>query len=196
MVVPLRYLIVLLTAAVALGSVPLAHAYAPQDASDIEVHVQKDGDWIRIEVDFVVDATPAQAWSVLTDYDHMEQIVSNVQESTIIKREGERLEVAQRGRAGVGPLSMKFENVREIVLKHQREIHSRMISGDMKSSEFTTRITPEGERTHVSNRGRYLPAVFVPPVIGPAFIEAETRKQFHELRTEMLRRKAAAVAAR
>jgi len=32
--------------------------------------------------------------------------------------------------------------------------------------------------------------MWVPPYIGPAVIEAETRKQFGEVRTEMLRRSA------
>jgi hypothetical protein len=166
-------------------------ATGAQDGQDIKVHVQKHGDWIKVEVDFLVDASPAQAWNVLTDYDHMDQIVSNIAQSRIIKRDGDRLEVAQKGKAGVGPLSINFENVREIVLVPLHEIRSRMISGDMKSSEFTTRITSEGELTRITNKGEYLPAVFVPPVIGPAFIEAETRKQFQELRSEMLRRKAA-----
>jgi len=164
-------------------------ATAP-DARDIAVNVQKDGAWVKVDVEFTVDASPADAWNVLTDYDHMHKIVSNVEESKIVKRDGEKLEVAQKGRAGVGLLQMKFENVREIVLTPQRQIRSRMISGDMKSSEFTTQVRDEGGKTRITNHGRYLPAVYVPPVIGPAFIEAETRKQFQELRTEMLRRKA------
>jgi carbon monoxide dehydrogenase subunit G len=166
-----------------------ASAAAPDD-KDIKVHVQKDGAWVRVEVDFVVDATLAETWNVLTDYDHMHSIVSNVEQSKIVKRDGARLEVAQKGKAGVGPLSMSFENVREVTLTPLQEIRSRMISGDMKSSEFTTRISSEGSRTRVVNQGQYLPKIWVPPVVGPAFIEAETRKQFGELRTEVLRRKA------
>jgi carbon monoxide dehydrogenase subunit G len=173
----------------AIGS-PVADAAVP-DPKDIEVRVQKDGVWVRVEVEFVVEATLAEAWNVLTDYDHMAAIVSNVQQSKIIKRDGEKLEVEQKGKAGVGPLTMSFENIREVTLTPLQEIHSRMISGDMKSSEFTTRISSEGTRTRVVNKGQYLPKVWVPPVVGPAFIEAETRKQFQELRIEMLRRKAA-----
>jgi hypothetical protein len=41
---------------------------------------------------------------------------------------------------------------------------------------------------HVVNSGRYTPRVWVPPLIGIALIEAETRKQFGEIRAEMLRR--------
>jgi hypothetical protein len=35
-----------------------------------------------------------------------------------------------------------------------------------------------------------VPDVWVPPLIGPSVIEAETRKQFDEVRTEILRRSA------
>jgi hypothetical protein len=33
---------------------------------------------------------------------------------------------------------------------------------------------------HIINNGRYVPKVWVPPVLGPAIIEAETQKQFGE----------------
>ena len=179
----------LLAAAMAIGS-PAARA-AAADAKDIVVHVQRVGAWVRVDVEFVVEATPAEAWNVLTDYDHMAKIVSNVEQSRIIKREGDKLEVAQKGKAGIGPISMSFDIVREVVLTPFQEIHSRLISGDMKSSEFTTRLSSEGKATRVVNHGEYLPKIWVPPMIGPAFIEAETRKQYQELRAEMLRRKAA-----
>ena len=126
---------------------------------------------------------------MLTDYDHAQDRL-NVEKARS-SNDGAKLEVEQKGKAGVGPLSVSFENVREVVLTPLQEIRSRMISGDMKSSEFTTRISSEGSRTRVVNQGQYLPKIWVPPVVGPAFIEAETRKQFGELRTEMLRRKAA-----
>ena len=190
--VRLKKAVIGVVALLAIGLWTAAGAAVP-DPKDIQVRVQKDGPWVKVEVEFLVDATPAEAWSVLTDYDHMDKIVSNVKESRIVKREGPRLEVSQKGKAGIGPLSVNFENVREILLTPHREIRSRMISGDMKSSEFTTRISGEGDRTRVTNHGQYLPTIFVPPVIGPAFIEAETRKQFQELRVELLRRKGAGV---
>jgi len=36
-----------------------------------------------------------------------------------------------------------------------------------------------------------MPDMWVPPFIGPAMIEAETKKQFGEIRAEILRRNAA-----
>ena len=78
--------------------------------------------------------------------------------------------------------------VREIQLVPQREIRSRLISGNLKASEFTTRIVDEAGGLRILNSGRYTPKIWVPPLIGPALIEAETRKQFGEIRAEIMRR--------
>ncbi len=68
------------------------------------------------------------------------------------------------------------------------EVQSRLISGEPKGSAFTTRIVDVDGLIHIVNSGRYTPNIWVPPLIGPALIEAETRKQFGEIRTEILRR--------
>lgn len=86
-------------------------------------------------------------------------------------------------------MTFAFENVREIQLSPYREIRSKMISGDLIASEFTTRLSEVGGVMHIINSGRYTPKIWVPPVIGPALIEAETRKQFGEIRAEIMRRR-------
>jgi hypothetical protein len=64
-----------------------------------------------------------------------------------------------------------------------------LISGDMKASAFTTRILSDGAGgTRVVNHGEFVPTMWVPPVVGTAFLEAQTRKQFNELRAEIMRR--------
>jgi hypothetical protein len=85
---------------------------------------------------------------------------------------------------------MSFDNVREVELVPRREIRSRMISGDMKASAFTTSIVEVGGRLHIVNVGRYEPNLWIPPIIGPALIRAETQKQYGEIRAEILRRSA------
>jgi len=40
-----------------------------------------------------------------------------------------------------------------------------------------------------------VPTMWVPPVVGTAFLESQTRKQFHELRMEIMRRMGAPRAA-
>jgi hypothetical protein len=95
---------------------------------------------------------------------------------------GNVLRVRQKGKATRGPLTLTFDIVREIELVPQSEIRSRLISGDFKSSDFVTRIVVTETGVHIVNNGRYTPNMWVPPFIGPAVIEAETQKQYGEIR--------------
>ena len=182
-------------------SIPLALAQAPlrtdtQDASDIVVHVKKNGATIIVDVEMMVHASPLATWDVLTDYDHMAQFVANVQSSKITDRKGNTLVVAQKSGTAFGLLKFSFDNVREVELVPHSEIRSNLISGDMKASAFTTRIVSDGGGvTRVVNHGEFVPTMWVPPVIGTAFLESETRRQFHELRNEIMRRTTATKAS-
>lgn len=161
---------------------------AAEDNADIAVHVEKDGGTIRVRVDCPVRAPAAIAWDVLTDYDNMAKFVSNLTQSSVRMRMGDRVQVFQKGKASRGPLSIAFENVREIELVPRTEIRSRIVSGDTMPAEFVTRIEERGGEVHIVHTGHYTPSMWVPPGIGPALIEAETRKQYGEIRAEIVRR--------
>ncbi len=158
---------------------------------DILVNVQRRGDTIVVDVEAPVTAPSKQAWLVLTDYEHMASFISNLKLSVVVSRAANHLEVRQVGEARKGPLTFAFETVRGVDLVPEREIHSQLISGDFKSYEFTTQIVEQGNRTVILNHGEYVPNRWVPPVIGPAMIAAETRKQYAEIRAEIMRRAAA-----
>ena len=183
-------------AAAALALSLALHAAPPADDTDIDVHVRQNGDRIAVEVHLPIRATAIETWNVVTDYDNMSRFVSNLQVSRIVEQDGNRLIVMQKGKATRGLLSFSFENVREIVLTPPTEIRSRLISGDLESSEFTTRVVAQGDSAEILNHGEFIPKVWVPPIVGPAVIEAETRKQFRELRDEIMRRKAETSAGR
>jgi hypothetical protein len=178
-----------IVAALALAILPAAGPQAAVD-QDIEVHVKKEGPEVVVDVDCPVNASAAVAWKVLTDYDHMSEFLSNVQSSSVQSRDGHTLQVYQKGKASRGLLSISFENLRAVELVPYQEIRSRLISGDMKASAFTTRIVDDGIVVRIIHSGRYTPKIWVPPVIGPTLIADETRKHFGQLRTEILRRSA------
>ena len=157
---------------------------------DIVVDVRKNGPQIAVDVVCPVDAPAPVVWEVLTDYEHMPQFISNIATSEVEDTAGNVLRVRQKGKATRGPLTLTFDIVREIELVPQSEIRSRLISGDFKSSDFVTKIVVTETGVHIVNNGRYTPNVWVPPFIGPAVIEAETQKQYGEIRTEILRRSA------
>jgi uncharacterized protein YndB with AHSA1/START domain len=175
---------------------PYALAQTPspgdgQDPSDIAVHLKKDGEKFVIDVEMPVQASPQAVWDVLTDYDHMARFMGNVQSSRITDRQGNSVTVAQRSGTEFGLLKLTFENVRQVELVPRREIRSRVISGDMKDSAYTTRLVSDGAGgTRIINHGEFVPTMWIPPLIGDAFLKSETRRQFSELRREMLRRAA------
>ena len=181
-----KHLLVVLLAALPLGS----PAYTPNE--DIEVKVTKEGPGVAIDVVCPVDAPWQIVWQVLTDYPRMPQYISNIHSSVVEEANGNVLRVRQKGKVSRGPLTLTFDMTREVELMPQSEIRSRLISGDLKSSDFVTKIVRAGERIHIVNIGRYVPKVWVPPLLGPAMIEAETKKQFGEFRAEILRRSAMA----
>lgn len=157
---------------------------------DILIQIRKEGPAVVVEVVCPVDAPGSIVWEVLTDYDHMAKFLSNLEYSSVEDTAGNMLRVHQKGKASRGPLTLTFDMVREVELAPQSEIRSRLISGDLKASDFVTRIVVTAEGVNIVHSGRYVPKMWVPPYIGPALIEAETRKQFGEIRTEILRRSA------
>src|SRR5215471_6613842 len=133
-------------------------AAAPTAAApdaDIAVHVTMSGPLVVVDVELPVDATALEAWNVMTDYDRMARFVSNLESSSIVSRDGDTLIVAQKGKASRGPFTFAFENVRRVVLTPYSEIRSHLISGNLESSEFVTRVLDHGSSAQILNHGEY-----------------------------------------
>ena len=165
-----------------------AHAEL-ENANDIMITAQKNGESVLVTVNFTVQANAEEVWTVLTDFDHIAQFVSNVQSSKIVNRSEGKLQVSQAGRAAHGPLSFAFDSVQEFELKPFEEIRSRLISGSMRKLDGVTQLIPHGAETKIIYHGTSIPNVWVPPLIGTQFIEAEVRDQYREMRNEIMRRK-------
>jgi carbon monoxide dehydrogenase subunit G len=177
-----RRLATLLTLAWALLAQP-GHAEEPL-ASQVRI----EGERVWVEVSFTVQASRAEVWAVLTDFEHMARFISNVVVSKVVARHGPVLQVYQRGSAHRGPLDFPFEVLREVHLDPMHRIESHLISGSMKKQDGVTELTDEGGGTRVDYHGESAPGVWIPPVVGKPFIEAEIREQFLEIETEILRR--------
>ncbi len=172
----------LLVSAVIFAAVP--------DDQDIDVKVVKAGSDLVVDVAFRVNARRSDAWRVLTDYDDMVRFVSTLEESRVVRRTGNELDVVQKGKIHFGLLSFPFDSIRRIELEPFSEIRSFMMQGDLANSRFTTRLLDEGGATLITQHGQLIPSMWVPPGIGPAIIEARTRQQWQEFRAEILRRAA------
>lgn len=160
-------------------------------AQPVEVRVEMRGEQVVVDVQATVAVRSADAWAVLTDYDHMARFVSALKSSSIVSKKGNSLEVAQAGEARVGFMHFSFFSLRAVQLIPDKEIRSQLIRGDFKSYEFTTRIVDRGASTLITHHGEYVPNSWVPPGLGPSMIKAQTSKQYSELIAEMLTRQRA-----
>jgi carbon monoxide dehydrogenase subunit G len=157
---------------------------------DIAVEVRKEHSTFDINFEFTVPATIQQTWGVLADYEHMAQIVSSIVSSRVVSRDGNKITVAQTSRGNVGPVHVSVEGIREIVLTPFSEIRSHLVKGDLKASDFITNLHDEGAVTRVTGHGKLVTGAWVGLALGAEKVEAQTRRQYQELRNEILRRKA------
>jgi carbon monoxide dehydrogenase subunit G len=178
--------------AVAAGLPPaVPNAYGSDTESAMHVQLRKEGDAVLVDVNFFVAATPVEAWEVLTDFDHMHHFVSSVSASRVVQREGNRLQVAQSGKASAGLLAFAFESLRDVQLAPYHTIRTRQLSGSMKRFEGLTSLQAEGAGTRVTFHSESVPGGWMPPLLGESFIEHQVQQQYQEIRAEILKRKAA-----
>ena len=143
---------------------------------------------VVVDVEVSVATSLQDAWSTMTDYEHMASFVSNLKASQVLRREGNELEVAQSGQTKVAFMTFSFAVTRRIELLPMREIRSELLRGDFKTYSSTTTLTDESPHVRIVHHGEYMPKAWLPPMIGPAVIEFETRKQYTDFAAEMMRR--------
>jgi Polyketide cyclase / dehydrase and lipid transport len=170
-------------------------ARADADES-IDVAVRIRGGEVIVDVNFHVGVTPQEAWAVITDYDHATSFISKLEKSVILSRTDDTLLVSQQGTMGFGPFSVTLETVLEIRLTPFEKIQSRLISGNMKKNDATTTIIADASGTRVVYHLESIPDFWMPPIIGHALVELETRARFLQVIEEIRSRKALAKGKR
>lgn len=165
-------------------------------ASQVTAHVERRGETIVVDIETTFPGTVKEAWDVLTDYAGMASFVANIKSSTVVSRRGNSLVVRQSGETAVGFLHFGFAAVRSVTLTPMKEIDSMLLSGDFKSYVSTTRLVEERSGVRIAYHGEYVPKSWIPPIIGPAVIESQSRKQYGQYIDEMRRRQSTSTGVR
>ncbi len=170
----------------------LVLAVAACPAQEIDVTVERRGETVVVDVEATAPGPPCEAWAVFTDDDHMTSFISNLTASRVVqRRDHDHLHVMQAGRTTFAFMTFGFEAVRAVELVPLKEIRSSLVSGDFKAYASTTSISSVPTGTRIVHHGEYVPTRWLPPLIGPAVIERETRRQYQEFIAEIERRTAA-----
>jgi carbon monoxide dehydrogenase subunit G len=156
---------------------------------EIEVSIEKTGDTFIVDATIVLSVPLRTAWEVLTDFEGMEDILSNLNSSRIIRRNGNTLFVAQEGTAKFGFFTYTFASEREIRLEPMKRILARQVTGTARRFESEMVLSQIGQGTQVRYRAEMVPDSGIARTFGAPFIKHEIREQFVAMAAEMIRRK-------
>ena len=162
--------------------------------ADVIVDLQRRGDAFVVEARIDVPVARRTAWDVLTDFDHMATILSNLTSSRVVARDAGTLNVVQQGTVRYGLFSFPFSSEREVRLEPMRRIVARQLSGTAKSFQSEMRLS-RSERSengvylvHLDYQMEVVPDSSLARVFGASFIEHEVAEQLSALAAEMVRR--------
>lgn len=167
---------------------PAAFAATPELA--LAVSVDKRGKSFVVDAAVDIPVPLRVAWEVLTDFEHMTSILSNLSASQIVSRNDRTLVVRQEGVARYGIFSYSFTSEREIRLKPMKKIIARQLSGNAQSFVSELRLAPGDDGTEVRYHAELVPGSAIARTFGAPFVKHETEEQFRALAAEMVRRDA------
>lgn len=139
----------------------------------------------RIAASGDVAAAPALAWRILTDYDHLAEVVPDLKSARVLARDGDKVIVEQVGAARFLFFS---RDIRLVVQVHEQAPHKidvSLVEGDMKVYRSSWELVPlESGGTRVIYRAAIEPAFYVPQAIGTNLV----RQDIARMMTAVLKR--------
>jgi len=171
-----------------LGCLLLAGAPSLRARDRPAIDVRREGDTFHVQARLFARVPPALAWEVLTDFEHMDRFVPNLEESRIDTRDGNRLGIVQRGIARFGPLAVGFQSERQVTLMPPDEIRSVQVRGSMRRMASITRFAAVEGGTELVYTVEAEPGTLFPAAITQRFLVHEIAEQFMAIADEMERR--------
>ncbi|MFC4157811.1 SRPBCC family protein [Chitinimonas lacunae] len=158
----------------------------------ISIRTSRQGDLREVAVDMLLPVPLQRAWEVMTDFDRMSEFLPNLEESRIVGRQGERLQVRQRGVARYGWLRFGYASVREVSLTPYTTIEIKGSDDHVRQFGSRAMLTEQDGRTKLSYQAYWEPNGWLAGLIGDAAVREQVSLQFSALEREMLRRESQA----
>ena len=158
---------------------------APVWAAEVVVNVTRSGDALEVEASAEFDGNIRRTWQVLTDYDRLADFIPDLQASRVISREGNRLEVEQKGQARLLFVGFPIELRLAITEYPYERLVSRAIAGNFREMVSTYRLEAGQGRVLLRYTGRMVPDFVIPPLIGPLILRTSVETTFRALVNEI-----------
>jgi hypothetical protein len=157
-----------------------------QDESHLQVAVQPIAGGFAIRASFPVAVSPAQAFAVMTDYDHMAQFIPQMRKSQILWRNGAREAVLQEGFVDLLWLRLPSYVVMSVRFASDGTVLFHSTNGNVQISGHA-QVHPTAAGSVVDYESTMKPQIAVPLGLAKNFVAQYIRQQMMALRAEMLR---------
>jgi hypothetical protein len=163
---------------------------APARAAEVAVHITRNGDALHVDARAEFEGTSARAWQVLTDYGRFAEFIPDLLSSRVISRDGNRVQVEQKGEAWLLFFSFPIDVRLAITEQPNTRIVSRSVGGNFREMECTYTLEAGQGRVLLRYTGRMVPDFYVPPLIGTLVLRHSVETSFRALVDEIERRQA------
>jgi ribosome-associated toxin RatA of RatAB toxin-antitoxin module len=164
----------------------LGCGYGVGAAAQVSAQVSTEGKKMILTATYEVPVPEAEVFAVISDFDAMPRYTPGLAESHILSRQGNVLQVRQRGTIRWGLISSGYDSIREMtMLAHGLHGHSLDAENGVLDSD-TTLSTAEG-KTLVSYHAVWWPASSIVRLFGEAAVRANLVRQMSAQYEEILR---------
>ncbi len=109
--------------------------------ADPRLTVRQEGNVIIVAGALEPDVAPAEAWSVLTDYDRFPEFVPGIRLNRVVKDNGSRKLVEQQGELMAGTLKVPYFGTMQIDEKPSKEMRILFLNGLFKDVQGTWQLS-------------------------------------------------------
>jgi hypothetical protein len=147
-------------------------------AAEINVQTVRHGDSFEVQATADIEADVAEAWKVLTDYDHLAKYIPGMQESRVVSRDGPNVVIDQSGETSL--LFFRFPmRVRLAIEEFPYErIISNAIAGNFKQMNGVYYLQARNGGMHLRYEGKFTPDFNFPPLVGTLVVRNTVEKRF------------------
>lgn len=155
--------------------------------SEPAIQITDQNGTLLMDVTYRVPVSPREAWAVLTDFENMPGFVPNLESSRVLLRNGNMIQVEQKGNMRIGVLPIRYESTRQIETTPYQSIRSHTLSGDTRLDSMMA-LTPAGEGTLLSYHATAATDLPIPGSLVGSYLRSMLESQFKAMGDEMVRR--------
>ena len=163
-------------------------AAGPPSDGILETKVTRKGRVLQVRAALAAQAPATLCYSVLADFDHLEQFVPGLVSSEVISAPGEPIVLHQVGKASAGPFDYTLDVTLAVREAPPRTIEFDRVAGNLRQMKGSWTVAGDVAHCNVTYLADIETAFWVPPLVGPVLMRKRVQMQFEGVLQEIQRR--------